>query len=85
MSVNSTQIQLSFPAWLKLRRDIAKLTQEDVAKALNLTKQTVSNWEKGNTKPALNPYQTQKLCLVLGVSFDDLVKGFKEEAKISIS
>lgn len=85
MSVNSTEIRLSFPEWLKLRRDIAKLTQKEVAEAINVSKQAVSNWEKGNAKPALNPYQTQKLCVILGVTFDDLVKGFNEEAKVKIT
>ncbi len=85
MSTDSTKIKLSFPEWFKLRRDIAKVTQEDIAKAVNISKQAVSNWEKGNTKPALNPDQTQKLCLILGVDFEELVKAFNGEAKINIS
>lgn len=84
MLANSTQIKLSFPEWLKLRRDIAKLTQADIAKELKITKQTVSSWEKGNSKPALNPWQTEKLCSVLEISFEELVKGYNEEAKVSI-
>ena len=85
MSTNSTQIKLSFPEWFKLRRDIAKLTQADIAKAVNVSKQAVSNWEQGNTKPSLNPAQTQKLCLILGINFDELVKGFNEETEINIT
>ncbi len=84
MVANSTKIKLSFPEWFKLRRDIAKVTQKDIAKAVNISKQAVSNWEKGNTKPALNPDQTQKLCLILKVSFEELVKGFNGEVEINI-
>jgi transcriptional regulator with XRE-family HTH domain len=84
MSTNSTQIKLSFPEWLKLRRDIAKLTQGDIAKALGVTKQTISSWEKGNSKPSLNPSQTKQLCVILGITFDELVKGFNEETEIRI-
>ena len=85
MSTDSTKIKLSFPEWFKLRRDIAKITQADIAKALNVSKQAISNWEKGNTNPSLNPDQTQKLCLILNVTFDELVKGFNGEAEINIS
>ena len=85
MSTASTQIKLSFSEWLKLRRGIAKLTQTDVANALGVRKQSVSSWEKGKSKPALNPSQTEKLCLILGITFDELVKGFNEEAEIIIT
>ncbi len=85
MSAQSKQVKLSFPQWLKLRRDIANLTQSDIAKALNISNQAVSSWEKGIAKPALNPDQTQKLCLILNITFDELVKGFNGEAEISIN
>ena len=31
----------------------ANMTQDDVAKALKVSKQTVVNWEKGNTEPKM--------------------------------
>lgn len=83
--MDSTKIKLSFPEWFKLRRDIAKITQADIAKAVNISKQAVSNWETGIAKPALNPLQTQQLCLVLNVTFDELVKGFIGEVEININ
>ena len=85
MSTDPIKIKLSFPEWFKLRRDIAKITQADIAKAVNVSKQAVSSWETGNAKPALNPNQTKKLCLILGINFEELVKGFNGEAEISIN
>lgn len=77
--------KLSFPQWLKLRRDMARLRQVDIANAVEVTVQAVSTWEKGTSKPSLNPYQTEQLCLILNVTFDELVKAFKGEIEISIN
>lgn len=85
MSTQSKQVKLSFSQWLKLRRDIADIKQADIAKALNISNQAVSSWEKGISKPALNPFQTQQLCLILNISFEELVKGFNGEVEITIS
>lgn len=38
----------------------ADLTQDDVAKAMNVSKNTVINWEKYRTEPTIS--QAQKLC-----------------------
>lgn len=85
MPTKPKQNKLSFPQWLKLRRDLARLRQIDIAKAVGVTVQAVSTWEKGTSKPSLNPEQTQQLCLILNVTFDELVKGFNGEAEINIS
>lgn len=77
--------KLSFPQWLKLRRDMAELRQLDIAEAVGVTVQAVSTWEKGTSTPALNPRQTQQLCLVLNITFAELLKGFNGEAEINIS
>lgn len=84
MSKESTQVKLSFAQWLKLRREIAELKQADIARALDVSGQAVSSWEKGTATPALNPYQTKQLCLVLNVTLDELVKGFSGEVEITI-
>lgn len=47
------------------------LTQEDVAKALNVTKKTVGSWEKGTTKPKLD--KIEPLCSLFGCSYDDII------------
>lgn len=84
MSKQTTQFNLSFPQWFKLRREIAGLKQADIARALNISGQAVSSWEKGTAKPALNPHQTKQLCLILNVTLDELVKGFNGEVEISL-
>lgn len=85
MSTEIKQKKLLFPEWLRLRREIANLNQSDIAKALGVTTQAVSTWEKGKAQPSLTPYQTQQLCLILGITFDELVKGFNEETEIYIN
>lgn len=39
---------------LKQLRQSRDLTQEDLAKRIGVTKQTISNWENGNITPALD-------------------------------
>jgi DNA-binding XRE family transcriptional regulator len=75
----SSIMKLSFAQWFKLRRNIADVTQAQIAKALDVRPQTVSNWEKGVSKPSLNPEQTLKLCSILKISLEDLAKGFRGE------
>ena len=47
------------------------LSQEQVAEQLHVTRQTVSNWELGETTPDLN--QAKELAKLFSVSLDDLV------------
>jgi len=76
-------MKLSFARWLKLQRDIAGVTQAQIATALEIRPQTVSNWEKGISVPSLNPEQTRKLCLILKIELEDLAKGFRGEVTIN--
>lgn len=39
---------------LSAARENAKLTQEEVAQKLRVSKQTVVNWEKGRQEPTVN-------------------------------
>lgn len=45
-------------------------TQEEVAKALNVGKQTVGNWENGKTSPTVE--QAQAFCEFCNVPFDNV-------------
>ena len=51
----------------------AKLTQEQLAKKMNVDQSTVSLWERGKTFPTRKLHK--KLAKVLGCTVDDLVKG----------
>ena len=48
-----------------------KLSQEQLAEKINVTRQTISNWELGETSP--NPEQLKLLSSVLNVSVDELL------------
>lgn len=58
------RIQISLAA----ARVNANLTQEDVAKALNVGKQTVVNWEKGRSEPKMS--QSRELSLLYRMPLD---------------
>ena len=55
---------------LKLRKEKG-YSQEDLAEKLNVTRQTISNWELGSTQP--NPEQLKGLSKILNVSIDELL------------
>lgn len=46
----------------------AKKTQEDVAKALHVSKQTVGSWENGKTSPTMD--QAIRFCELCDVPYD---------------
>lgn len=56
---------------MNLRKQL-NLTQREVATAVGVTDQTVSNWEQGIYRPKLSPTQTLALCKVLKCSLEDL-------------
>ena len=58
---------------LKVARTMARMTQTQWAKAIGVTKQTVCNWEQGETEPRLT-----KLALIAklsGMSAEQLLHG----------
>ena len=64
---------MELPRQLKANRERLGLSQEDVAHAIYVSRQTMSSWENGKTYP-----DVQSLLLLsdlFGVSIDDLVKG----------
>ena len=54
----------------QLRKDL-KLSQEQLAEKIDVTRQTISNWELGETSP--NPEQLKLLSNALNVSIDELL------------
>lgn len=48
-----------------------KLSQEQLAEFVHVTRQTISNWELGSTAP--NPEQLKLLSRALNVSIDELL------------
>ena len=55
---------------LKLRKEKG-YSQEELAEKLDVTRQTISNWELGSTQP--NPEQLKGLSKILNVSIDELL------------
>lgn len=53
-------------------RSRSGLTQKQVADRLEMTVQTVSNWETGVRVPRLTPKQTLVLCKVLECTLEEL-------------
>ena len=51
------------------------LSQRDIAYALGITDQTVSNWEQGRSEPRLTIRQVVLLCRILECSLTDLDDG----------
>jgi transcriptional regulator with XRE-family HTH domain len=82
-SSHDFQMQLSFGEWFLLRRRSKQLSQGDIAKALQVTSQTVSNWENGKSVPSLDPDQFFKLCKLLDISMEDLAAAFRGEIDTS--
>ena len=63
-------------AFLKSLRKEKGLSQEKLAEQINVTRQTISNWELGETAP--NPEQLILLSKVLDKSIDELVGNERE-------
>ena len=61
---------------LKSARALKDMSQEDLAKAVNVSRQTINAIEKGDYNPTIN--LCIAICKVLGVTLNDLFWG--EEA-----
>ena len=64
---------------LYLLRKENKLTQEEIATSLNVTRQTISNWETDNVKPTID--KVIGLSEIYGVSLDTLIGKEISEAR----
>ena len=70
---------MTFGKTLKERRSQLDLTQQEVAKKLYVSRQTISNWENGKSYPDLD--MLIKISDVYHVSIDSLLKGDQELKK----
>lgn len=57
---------------LKFFREQASLTQDQLAKLLNVSQPTIQRWENGTREPSLQ--DLKNLCKILGVKYYDLVE-----------
>lgn len=74
---------MELPGQLKASRERLGMSQEDVAHAIFVSRQTISSWENGKTYP-----DVQSLLLLsqlFGVSIDELVRGDVDSMKETIS
>ena len=62
---------------IKKFRENKKLTQDDMAEMLNVTRQAISNWETEKTQPDIDTLQ--KIAQVLEVSVEEIIYGTKRE------
>ena len=62
-------------------RESRGLSQEALAEKLEVSRQTVSNWENGRATP--DAYKLKQLCEALGVSADELLE-MAEDARGSV-
>ncbi|ABW32322.1 helix-turn-helix transcriptional regulator [Acaryochloris marina] len=65
-------LELSFSQWFLLMRRKQGLTQDDIAEALGISGQSVSNWERGRSIPTLTIDQVKTLCKILDCTLNDI-------------
>ncbi|MGN0426674.1 MAG: helix-turn-helix domain-containing protein [Agathobacter sp.] len=65
---------------IKDARVAKNMTQMDLADAMGVSYQAVSNWERGNTLPDIS--KIEPLCKALGISFEELLGSEAEETTV---
>ena len=68
---------------IRAYRSSLGLSQEELAEAVYVTRQTVSNWETGKSYPDIQ--SLLRLSALFGVSLDQLIKGDAERIKEKIN
>lgn len=64
---------------IKKFREQKGLTQDALAEKLNVTRQALSNWERGKTQPDIETLQ--KISEILEVSVEELIYGHRTDQK----
>ena len=83
LAVGNLELKQRFGAFIKKHRIAKKMTQEELAAALGLTKKSVCYFEKGRTFPSQE--NIFKLAQILDMSLDEFVFGesiFNHEIRI---
>jgi DNA-binding XRE family transcriptional regulator len=57
---------------IKALREAQQITQQELAEAIGVTRQTVTAWEIGTQKPRLYLQQIKELCRVLNCDLVDI-------------
>lgn len=63
---------MCFSEKLKYYRNLREMTQEEVAKKMNLSRQAISKWENGLTEPDI--MSILQLCTILNITLDELLR-----------
>jgi DNA-binding transcriptional regulator YiaG len=63
----------------KLRLGV-KLSQEQLARDINVAVSTIRRWEKGQAEPTMTVYQMRAFCFTVNTTFDELPKSLIEKA-----
>jgi AbrB family looped-hinge helix DNA binding protein len=79
---NMNDARKNLSANLRYLRNKQKLTQEEVAERIGVTRQAVAKWENGDSLPDI--VNCQALADLYDVSLDDLVRHDSEEQGIPI-
>lgn len=75
-------MEIIFAQQLVELRQIAGLSQEDLAGKLFVTRQAISKWERGEVAPDLN--KIERIAEVLGVSTEILLFGKEQLAEVQV-
>jgi transcriptional regulator with XRE-family HTH domain len=57
---------------IKKLREAAGLSQEDLARLVDVSVSTISRWERGLAEPTMTVYQMKAFCSAVNKSLDDL-------------
>ncbi|MGG6264275.1 helix-turn-helix transcriptional regulator [Leptolyngbya sp. AN03gr2] len=62
-------------------RQSRRLSQRRVAEAIEVSTQTIRNWEKGRSEPSLKVDQIESLCQILQCSLSELAEAIRESKR----
>lgn len=65
---------MRFDLWLTIKRKELRLKQDQVAETVGVSRQTISNWERGIGIPTLTPSQMLRLITITQTTLQELVE-----------